>query len=108
MLIVTDKAANKIKSLVDLEGKDIQTDGLKISVAGGGCSGFQYIMEIRPSDEADRVFANGDSKVYIDDKSLMFVSGSVVDYNDGLTNAGFVIQNPAATGTCGCGQSFSM
>ena len=108
MLIVTDKAADKIKSLVEMEGKELETDGLRISVSGGGCSGFQYIMEIGAHKDADQTFANGDSKVYIDDKSLMFVSGSVVDYNDGLTNAGFVIQNPSATGTCGCGQSFSM
>ena len=108
MLIVTDKAADKIKSLVEMEGKALESDGLRIAVEGGGCSGFQYKMEIRGAEEADQVFANGDSKVFIDDKSLMFVSGSVVDYNDGLTGAGFVIQNPAATGTCGCGQSFSM
>lgn len=107
MMIVTDKAAAKIKGLLEAERREA-TDGLRIGVTGGGCSGFQYVMEIGAEKEGDRVFQNGESRVYIDPKSLLFVDGSVIDYNDGLTNAGFVIQNPKSTGTCGCGLSFSM
>ena len=107
MLIVTDKAAEKIRALCQLEGKDLH-HGLRIAVAGGGCSGFQYMMQFDLEKDGDRVFANGETKVFVDPKSLMFFDGSVVDYNDGLTNAGFVIKNPQSTGSCGCGQSFSV
>ncbi len=107
MMIVTDKAAAKIKSLVEAEDRD-PADGLRIGVTGGGCSGFQYVMEIGGVKEGDQVFQNGPARVFIDPKSLLFVDGSAIDYNDGLTNAGFVIQNPKSTGTCGCGLSFSV
>ena len=107
MLIVTDKAAAKIKDLVAAEGKDME-HGLRIGVSSGGCSGFQYMMEFDLPKDEDQVFANGESKVVVDPKSLPFIDGSVIDYNDGLTGAGFVINNPSTTGTCGCGQSFSV
>ena len=107
MMIVTDKAAEKIKNLLASENKTAE-EGLRIGVSGGGCSGFQYIMDVGPQKEGDEIFVNGAYKVFIDKKSLLFVDGSVVDYSDGLQNAGFVIQNPKSTGSCGCGLSFSM
>ncbi len=107
MMIVTDKAAEKIQALLNAEGKDT-THGLRIGVRSGGCSGFQYEMVFDAPKEADEVFSNGEAKVLVDKKSLLFVDGSVLDYNEGLTNAGFVIRNPQATDTCGCGQSFSV
>ena len=107
MVIVTDKAADKIKTLVALEGKD-PGHGLRIGVSGGGCSGFQYVMTFDEPKEEDLVFSNGGSTVIIDPKSLPFVDGSAIDYNDALTNAGFVVTNPQSTGSCGCGLSFSM
>lgn len=107
MMIVTDKAAAKIRSLLEAERRD-DGQGLRIGVTGGGCSGFQYVMELGAEKDGDNVFQNGEARVFIDPKSLLFVDGSVIDYNDGLTNAGFVIQNPKSTGTCGCGLSFSM
>ncbi|HGY92461.1 MAG TPA: iron-sulfur cluster assembly accessory protein [Planctomycetes bacterium] len=107
MMIVTDKAAEKIQVLLKAEGKDTHC-GLRIGVSSGGCSGFQYEMVFDAPKEEDEVFSNGEAKVLVDKKSLLFVDGSVLDYNEGLTNAGFVIRNPHATDTCGCGQSFSV
>ncbi|MAB91027.1 MAG: iron-sulfur cluster assembly accessory protein [Planctomycetes bacterium] len=112
MLNITESAAKKIKDMLDDQARAPSVWGLRIHVEGGGCSGFQYKMDFEeaPSEpiEGMNVFENGDSKVLIDSKSLLFVGGSTVDYNDGLTGAGFVITNPNATGTCGCGMSFSV
>jgi iron-sulfur cluster assembly protein len=107
MIVVTDKAAEWIHRLKEEHGAGPEA-GLKIAVEGGGCSGFQYKMDFLPADEEDRVFENGDARVFVDAKSLMFVEGSVLDYNDALTNGGFVIKNPHSTGECGCGMSFSV
>ena len=112
MLTITDNAATKINNLLDSEGRAPEVWGLRIHVEGGGCSGFQYKMDFEeaPAEptEGMNVFHNGEARVLIDSKSLLFVGGSTVDYNDGLTGAGFVITNPNATGTCGCGMSFSV
>ena len=111
MLTISEKAADKIRHLIESEGNSTETHGLRIKVDSGGCSGFQYQMDFveLPSEEGDlKVYDNEGSRVIIDSKSLLFVGGSVVDYLDGLTGAGFTIRNPNATGTCGCGQSFSV
>ena len=112
MLTITDNAATKIRKLLAEQDRPPADWALRIHVEGGGCSGFQYKMdfEAAPKEPTDglNLFENGDSKVLIDSKSLLFVGGSTVDYNDGLTGAGFVITNPNATGTCGCGMSFSV
>ena len=104
---VSDLAGEKILSLLNEAGKD-SSHGLRINVMGGGCSGFQYMMDFDEHRDGDNVFENGDAKVFIDDKSLPFVSGSLIDFNTGLQGAGFVVTNPNATGTCGCGSSFSV
>jgi iron-sulfur cluster assembly protein len=111
MLTISENAAKRIKSLLLVEGRDPETWGLRVGVEGGGCSGFQYQMEFAPlpsQSEDWNIFELDGSRVIIDPKSLLFVGGSQVDYNDGLTGAGFTIRNPNATGTCGCGQSFSV
>ncbi|MEZ6194767.1 MAG: iron-sulfur cluster assembly accessory protein [Planctomycetota bacterium] len=107
MIVVTDKAADWIQRLKkDHSAED--TAGLRITVEGGGCSGFQYKMDFGPERDGDRVFENGEARVFVDPKSLMFVDGSVLDYSDALTNGGFVVKNPQSTGECGCGMSFSV
>lgn len=107
MIVVTDKAAEKIRTL-KIEAGAQTADGLRVAVEGGGCSGFQYRMDFGPVQDGDRVFENGEARVFVDPKSLMFVDGSVLDFNDTLTNAGFVIRNPQSTGECGCGRSFAL
>ncbi|HMS15581.1 MAG TPA: iron-sulfur cluster assembly accessory protein [Planctomycetota bacterium] len=111
MLTISENAAKRIQSLLLGEGRDPNRWGLRVAVEGGGCSGFQYQMKFAELPEADgelNVFERDGSRVIIDPKSLLFVGGSQVDYIDGLTGAGFTIKNPNATGTCGCGQSFSV
>ena len=106
MFTVTTKAANEIKKL--LAEENIPEAVLRVRVVPGGCSGFSYEMgfdgEIEKSDEI--IEAEG-VRVAIDELSYPYIEGGVLDYNDGLNGTGFSIGNPNATGSCGCGQSFT-
>lgn len=103
---LTDAAAEKVKGLIEAEGNPELV--LRVAVRPGGCSGFSYEMffdtEIAPDDEQTE--RNG-VKVVIDPASATHLGGAMLDYKDGLQDAGFSISNPSATRTCGCGQSFS-
>jgi iron-sulfur cluster assembly accessory protein len=101
---VTEAAAAKLKDLLAKEG--IQDQGLRVRVRGGGCSGYEYQMALDTPREGDQVIEQGGVKVMIDPKSLLFLTGAEIDFQDGLTGAGFAIKNPNAKGSCGCGQSF--
>jgi len=102
-LTVTDKAAEKIKALMEQEKKQ----GLRITVEPGGCSGHKYGMELDDkSAQEDIVVEEKGIKIFIDKKSMQKLNGSNVDYVDSLQGAGFKIGNPNATKTCGCGDSF--
>ena len=106
-LIFTDEAAAKVKSLIDEEGNDALM--LRVFVSGGGCSGFQYGFTFDESiAEGDTVVEKGDVKLLIDPTSLKYLVGGEIDYTEGLEGAQFVIRNPNATTTCGCGSSFSV
>ncbi len=104
MITVTQAAAAKLKDLMAKEGTADQ--GLRIRVRGGGCSGYEYQLAFDTPREGDQVIEQGGVKVVIDPKSLLFLTGSEIDFQDGLTGAGFAIKNPNAKGSCGCGQSF--
>ncbi len=106
MLQLTDKALDKIKKLIAAEGKE--NIGLRVGVKAGGCSGLSYqvAFEEKPL-ENDTVLEFDGVKVFVDVFSSMYLKGTVLDYTDGLDGAGFVFQNPNATRSCGCGQSFS-
>ncbi len=104
MLTVTERAAAKLKDLMARER--IEGQGLRVRVMGGGCSGYQYEMAFDTPREGDRVIEQEGVKVVIDPKSLLLLAGTEIDYQDGLTGAGFAIKNPNAKGSCGCGQSF--
>ncbi len=102
-LNVTDKAAEKIKALMEQEKKQ----GLRITVEPGGCSGQKYGMELDDkSTQEDIVVEEKGIKIFVDKKSMEKINGSNVDYVDSLQGAGFKISNPNATKTCGCGDSF--
>ena len=103
--IVTEAAANKISSLVKEEPR---ATGLRIFVIGGGCSGFQYGFGFAEELEEDdtNVVEHGAS-VVVDNMSYSYIPGSEIDYRDDLQGSSFVIRNPNATQTCGCGSSFS-
>ena len=105
-LIFTDSAANKVKELIDEEGNP--TLKLRVFVTGGGCSGFQYgfTFDEEVSDDDTTMEKNG-VMLLIDAMSYQYLSGAEIDYQENVEGAQFVIKNPNATSTCGCGSSFS-
>ena len=106
-LVFTDEAAAKVKSLIDEEGNDALM--LRVCISGGGCSGFQYGFSFEESiTEGDTVVEKGGVKLLIDPMSFQYLVGGEIDYTEGLEGAQFVIRNPNATTTCGCGSSFSV
>ena len=103
---VTDRAAKRITEIVAGEAA---ARALRISVEGGGCSGFQYKFDLVPEAAPDDVvLERSGAKVVIDQVSLGFLAGSEVDFVDDLIGASFRIKNPKATASCGCGTSFSI
>ena len=105
-MLFTDSAANKVKHLIEEEGNaDLK---LRVFVSGGGCSGFQYGFTFdEVANEDDTVLNKNGVQLLIDPMSLQYLAGAEIDYQDGLEGSQFVIKNPGATSTCGCGSSFS-
>jgi iron-sulfur cluster assembly protein len=106
-LTIHARASAKLKDLLAAEKKDPATVGLRLGVQGGGCSGLTYLMEFDSKRENDRVFSQDGVSVFVDPKSILYMSGSVLDYNEGLMGSGFSIKNPNVKGSCGCGHSFT-
>lgn len=104
VITITEKAAEKIKSLTQGDFEK----GLRIKIVGGGCSGLHYQMEIGAPTEKDKVFEGHGAKVIVDKKSFLYLVKSQVDYHDSFVSSGFVITNPNAKRTCGCGESFNV
>ncbi len=105
-LVFTDSAADKVKQLVEEEGNPELK--LRVFVSGGGCSGFQYGFTFdEVQNEDDSVMEKNGVRLLIDPMSYQYLSGAEIDYTEGLEGAQFVIKNPNATSTCGCGSSFS-
>ena len=107
VLIFTDSAAAKVRELIEEEGNpDLK---LRVFVTGGGCSGFQYGFTFDEEvAEDDAVIETGGVTLLIDPMSYQYLVGAEIDYVEGIEGAQFVIRNPNATTTCGCGQSFSV
>ncbi len=106
MITMTEAAGVKVKNLLETENK--QTYGLRVSVSGGGCHGFQYGMTFEEkTSEDDHILEYHGVKLFLDPQSAMLLNEAVVDYVEGLEGAGFAIKNPQAKSTCGCGNSFS-
>jgi iron-sulfur cluster assembly accessory protein len=102
----TQKAVEMVLAAMEQEG--LQGHGIRIGVAGGGCSGFQYTMDFEKElRDGDVVLDQGNLKLYVDPMSAMYLQGVTVDYVQGLQGAGFKFVNPNAKNTCGCGSSFS-
>lgn len=107
VLEMTDNAAKKVRQLRDSEGN--QDLMLRVYVTGGGCSGFSYGFNFAESvSEDDARFENGDVTMLVDSLSYQYLVGSKVDYLEGLEGSRFIVANPNATTTCGCGSSFSI
>jgi iron-sulfur cluster assembly protein len=105
MVTLTDKAADKVKELLNGQATD-EESCLRVAVRGGGCSGFQYALAFDQKREGDHEFEHQEIRLLIDSESLPFVDGSEVDFVEGLQGAGFAVNNPNVVAACGCGQSF--
>lgn len=108
MINVTEKAIGEIKRI---QSSDPSANGanLRVMVVGGGCSGMSYKLgfDNQPLEATDKVFEKDGVKIVVDAKSYLFLSGTELDFTDGLNGTGFVFKNPNAKRTCGCGSSFS-
>jgi len=106
---VTDKAISNARRLMEKAGESDQV--VRVGVKGGGCSGLSYVLRFEEKEKInpliDQVLENKDVTFVIDKKSLIFLAGTVLDFEDGLTGQGFTFKNPNARQSCGCGESFS-
>ncbi|MDB5309696.1 MAG: erpA [Gemmataceae bacterium] len=114
-LVVTERAAEEVKRhIADVQaGGSVEAGGklyLRVRVQGGGCSGFQNKLDLDPKfdEKSDHKFEFHGIEVVVDKRSLLYLSGAVVDFHDDLNKRGFTVTNPQAKGTCGCGSSYSM
>ena len=106
MVTLSDRAAVEVKGLLEKQEKPDAM--LRVFVAGGGCSGFQYGMSLEEeASEGDQTFELNGVKVIIDPRSAQFIGGAEIDYVDSMMGGGFKIENPNAASSCGCGSSFT-
>ena len=106
MIKISDKARDELNRIMKSEGKE--GHGIKIAVKGGGCSGLSYFMDLVPKpEESDMKVEDNGILLFVDLGSTLYLGGTVLEFSDGLNGTGFVFNNPNATRTCGCGQSFS-
>jgi iron-sulfur cluster assembly accessory protein len=103
-ITITDRAAEKIRALL---AKASEGHGLRVKVIEGGCSGFEYKMDMDSPQAEDQVFEKNGARILLDPQSFLHLNGTELDYKDELMQSGFVFNNPNVKGTCGCGTSFS-
>jgi iron-sulfur cluster assembly protein len=107
-LVITDKARDRIKA-IKLESNLDETHFLRVSVQGGGCSGLSYKLDFDNTIKSgDQEFDSNSEKIVLDMKSFLYLAGTELDFSDGLNGKGFNFNNPNATRTCGCGESFAV
>jgi iron-sulfur cluster assembly protein len=105
---LTEKAAKKIIALLEKDGVSPQVGGLRVGVQGGGCSGLSYAMRLdTQARDRDKIFEEFGARLFVDPKSLLYLSGTTLEYEETLMRQGFVFQNPNAARNCGCGSSFT-
>ena len=104
MLTLTQEAKDKLRGLIAAEA-DPRT-GLRVQVVPGGCSGFEYDLSLSAPAEGDEVVEDDDVRVIVDRFSVPYLLGVELDYEEGFQGAGFLINNPNASASCGCGKSF--
>jgi iron-sulfur cluster assembly protein len=106
MVQLTDRAIGKVKEILD--SQEPKPAGLRISVVGGGCSGFSYSMAFENNPGfLDKSYDFGELKVFVDQASMLYLDGAEVDFVETLEGSGFKFNNPNVKSTCGCGSSFS-
>ena len=107
MITVTETAAKRVKSLIEESG--FTTPYLRVAVKGGGCSGLSYVLSFDTDQQPNDTLAEDKGvKILIDNKSLLYLFGTELEFSDGLNGKGFQFINPNASRTCGCGESFSL
>jgi iron-sulfur cluster assembly protein len=105
LVSITDKAAEKAKAL--LEARELPEGALRVFVAGGGCSGYQYGMALaRSAEDDDIILEQGGVRIVVDPESAQYLQGAEIDYVDDIMKSGFSIYNPNAVKSCACGSSF--
>jgi iron-sulfur cluster assembly protein len=105
---LTEKAAKKIIALLEKDGVSPQVGGLRVGVQGGGCSGLSYAMRLDTrARDRDKIFEEFGARLFVDPKSLLYLNGTTLEYEETLMRQGFVFQNPNAARNCGCGSSFT-
>ncbi|WP_159801472.1 iron-sulfur cluster assembly accessory protein [Flavobacterium sp. MK4S-17] len=109
MIKVSDTARKKIVNLMEDDGFDAATDYVRVGVKSGGCSGLSYELKFdKALGENDKLFEDNNIKIAVDKKSFLYLVGTTLEYSGGLNGKGFVFNNPNASRTCGCGESFSL
>jgi iron-sulfur cluster assembly protein len=107
-ITLTETAAREIKTIVEQQELDAQKIRLRVGVKGGGCSGFNYLLDLTEQDrESDEAFEQHGVRIVCDPKSYLYLNGTTIDFKDEVMGRGFVFNNPNATSSCGCGSSFS-
>ena len=105
---VSERAAKKIITLLAKDGVSPEQGGLRVGVQGGGCSGLSYAMRLdTQARDRDKIFEEFGARIFVDPKSLLYLNGTTLDYEDTLMRQGFVFVNPHAARSCGCGSSFT-
>lgn len=105
IVTLTERAIIAVKEFMD--DPSIEGDGLRVGVKGGGCAGFEYVLDFSDGHEGDFLMVLEGLRVYVDPISAMHLEGTIIDYVMGLMGAGFKFLNPNSTRTCGCGSSFT-
>jgi iron-sulfur cluster assembly protein len=106
MITLTDNGAEKVREFLAAQAAVADTAGLRVGVRGGGCSGFQYALAFDEQRDGDTVFEDKGIRLLVDNESMPYVHGSIIDFVDGLQGAGFKVDNPNVIAACGCGSSF--
>ena len=109
MIKVSDQAKQKAIQLMTEDGFNPSEDFIRVGVKSGGCSGLEYILNFdNQKTETDQIFEDNGIKVIIEKKSILYLAGTILEFSGGLNGKGFVFNNPNASRTCGCGESFSL
>lgn len=108
-ILLTEGAANSIREIIQQQQLEMGKVYLRVGVKGGGCSGFSYTLDLVEEEpgENDEALEHRGIRILVDSKSLLYLSGTEIDYKDEMMGSGFVFKNPNATSTCGCGSSFT-
>ena len=109
MIKVTDLAKEKAAQLMQEDGFNPTTDYIRVGVKSGGCSGLEYVLKFdNETTDADQIFEDNGIKIVVDKKSFLYLVGTTLDFSGGLNGKGFHFNNPNASRTCACGESFAV